>query len=185
VDTLRKNNPAVGKVVDTTFSLRPSESFTRFTHPFVNASIAYTPYMYAKAEFAKLWDNGKTDVAVERMIDGATKFNWGEFKAGLSEIGSAILHKPFADPAREAVAQRRLVTDTSQSDAVNLTDEEKQQETVAASAAPSMPNWRERVVAGTKEDAPEVGANKPKTYAEREEMRKVLEQAQPPTNSVH
>lgn len=92
------------------------QGFERFTRPAIHAAVAYTPYMYAKAEFANLWDNGKMDLAAERAIDGATRLNWGEFKAGLAEIGRAFTAKPFDDPAREAEAARRNQVDTSAAD---------------------------------------------------------------------
>jgi hypothetical protein len=44
---------------------------------------------------------------------------------------------------------------------------------------------RDRVVAGRKDDAPVVGAKRPKSYAEAEEMRRMLEELHPPTNSIN
>lgn len=92
------------------------EGFGRFTRPFVNASVSYTPYMWMKGETARLWDHGKTDYALERTIDGATSLNWGEFKAGVGEVWNALLHKPFDDAARDKEGERRIEVDTSAAD---------------------------------------------------------------------
>ena len=95
---------------------------------FINASISYTPYMYAKAETSRLWDTGKMDLAAERMIDGASSFNMGEFKAGLKEVWRAVQQKPFEDPLREAEALRRLHIDTSAADSDNMSSAEEYKE---------------------------------------------------------
>lgn len=84
---------------------------------FVNASISYTPYMFAKAETARLFDTGKMDLATERMIDGAAKLNFSEFKEGLGEVWRSVLQQPLKDPKREAEALRRITLDTSAADA--------------------------------------------------------------------
>lgn len=97
----------------------------RFVRPMVYASVAYTPYMYAKAEFSNLWDNGKMDMSAERMIDGATKLNWGEFKKGAHEVYRSILQRPLEDPLREQEAQRRLSSDTSPADVFTKTQAEQ------------------------------------------------------------
>ena len=180
-----------------------SQSFKRFTHPFVRASMSYTPYMYAKAEFANMWDNGATDMAAERLIDGVAALNWSEFKAGVGEVWNAVLHKPMDDPRREIEAQHRIEADTSAPEIFSdiqfkkqkhLEIEEIKRKEKAASfvekvetESKSLPasSWQERVVAGRSEDKPEVGANKPKNYAEQEAMRKALEEMQPPTNSIN
>jgi len=104
---------ALGARIKQSWGVPATDSFTRFTQPFARASMSYTPYMYAKAEFANLWDSGKMDYAAERMIDGAFGLNWHEFKAGTSEVFNAMLHKPFADPNREVEAQRRIQIDTT------------------------------------------------------------------------
>lgn len=149
--------------------------FSRFGRDFVNASVSYTPYMYAKAEFARVWDDGKMDMAAERMIDGAAKLSWGEFKAGAGEVWNTFLHRQLADPAREAEGQRRIALDLSPpDDADHLRREEN-----------NPLSWLERVIQGKPEDKPEVGGNNPKNYAEREEMRKALEKMHPPTNSIN
>lgn len=164
-------------MVRTPFSLRGEEDYTRFTHSFVNASVSYTPYMYMKAELANQWDDGKMDMSTERMIDGASGLNWGEFKAGARETWRSLLHKPLTDEKREKEAQRRIEIDTSPPAAVNYNDGHD-----AIKQQRAQSNWRERLVQGEK---PEVGANSPKSHAEREEMREALKDLQPPTNSIN
>ncbi len=154
--------------------------FKNVFNTYADAAVSYTPYMYAKAEFANLWDNGKTDLAAERLIDGATHLNWGEFKAGLREIGYAVLHKPLPDAARDREAERRIKIDTSAADTSLIAKNEMHGHHAPEEAAPL--SWRERVVQGEK---PEVGANDPKSYAEREDMREALKDLQPPTNSIN
>jgi len=175
--------------------------FERFTRPTIYAGLSYFPYMYAKAETANLWDTGKMDTATERMIDGAAGLNWGEFKAGAGEVWRAILHQPFADPAREAAAElrheRASVADSS------LSDEGNGEET----RHKYLTNWRERIISGpptparagfasTGNDASlgatykiakrQLVAEQPqKSHAEQEEMRKVLEELHPPTDRIH
>ncbi len=186
MDDLAVKYPRSGRFVKKLLSLKPdqpgkppTETFDRFTHPFVYASLSYTPYMYAKAEFAKLWDDGKMDLATERMIDGAASLNWNEFKCGTSEVWRSILHKPLEDDAREAEAQHRIKLDTSLPASVNLGGNGNGNHKVK-DKPPS--NWRQRVVQGEK---PEIGANNPKGHAEREEMREALKDMQPPTNSIN
>lgn len=176
----------------------------RFVRPMTYASIAYTPYMYAKAEFANLWDNGKMDLATERMIDGAFKLNWGEFKKGAGEVYKAVTYQKF-DPEREKEAQRRMLIDTSPPDVFLQTQAEQ-----VADKHDLAPNWRERVISG----APPKSADAPQKHselvkakggdgaalddykkakpsrpaeqlAEREAMRKALEELHPPTNSIN
>lgn len=83
---------------------------------FANASVSYTPYFYTKTEFAKLWDNGKMDTSIERMLDGVVKLDFGEFSGGISDIGNTIFQRPLSDPAREAAAQERIRNDISPAD---------------------------------------------------------------------
>jgi|GEM_PF-1496509 len=175
-----------------------------FTRPMIYAAASYTPYMYAKAEFANIWDNGKTDMAAERMIDGVAKLNWGEFKAGLGEVWNAVLYKPLADPEREKEAQRRTKLDTSPPDVFSRTWSEQHKaeleakknaagkRAVALRTPPqdSDISWQERVVSGPPttlkqevEAKPETAA--PKSRAEQEAMRKALEELNPPTNSIN
>lgn len=155
------------------------DSFARFNHGFINAAVSYTPYMYMKAEAARFWDDGRMDAAAERMIDGAAKLNWGEFKAGVGEVWHAFLHQPLADPKREAVAQHRKLLDTSLTDSVNLDSSHARAKQARREAALS---WRERAIQGEK---PEVGADRPRSHAEREEMREALKEMQPPTPSIN
>lgn len=81
------------------------------------AAISYTPYFFAKTDtFSKLWDHGRTDVAIERAIDGLTGLNMGEFGAGCSEIWQSLKGGPLKDPEREAAAQHAIKNDISPPD---------------------------------------------------------------------
>lgn len=169
----------------------------RFMRPMTYAALSYTPYMYAKAEFANLWDNGKMDLSAERMIDGLTKLNWGEFKKGAHEVYNTVLYRPLPEPEREAEAKRRMVLDTSPP-----ADFDKTQAEQIAAKHKLDSNWRERVITAPKERAPLVKAKggdgaslddykKPKPEAppdqlvERESLRKALLEMEPPTKSIN
>lgn len=185
-----KLNDAGGGVVGKKIKDWVGQDLRSLSNTYSNAAISYMPYMYAKAEFANLWDDGKMDMSIERAIDGATKLNFGEFKAGLREIGYSILHKPLPDIKREMEAQRRIELDDSAADVFIETKGQMQKDDVHAGLddtklKQAKLKWSERIVQGRAEDKPEVGANKPTTYAEQEEMRKALEQMHPPTNSIN
>lgn len=64
-----------------------------FTNRYVNGTMAYTPYIYAKNEFAHRWDNAQMDSSIYRAIDGAFSFNLKEMKAGMKDIRSALRQK--------------------------------------------------------------------------------------------
>ena len=175
---------------------------------FINASIAYTPYFWAKSDWlANKLDYGRMDAAVDRTLAGAATLNGGEFKEGLGEMWNATWQKPLKDPVREKYAQCLEATDTSPADNnfdVNpnaggtcdyLLVPEKKPESFAERARESTSaqplvsaarkegiGWKERLVQGEK---PEIGANDPKGHAEREEMREALKHMQPPTNSIN
>lgn len=176
-----RDKPRVKGVVYGALGLRrETENLRRFGHAFMNSAMSYTPYMYAKAEAANLWDDGKMDMSTERMIDGAASLNWKEFKAGAGEVWRSLLHKPLHDPEREQEAEKRIELDTSPPASVNFGAEEENWKRER-----KFSNWRERVVQAHPDDRPEVGRNDPKSHAEREEMRKALEDMHPPTNSVN
>ncbi len=88
----------------------------RFMDNYAKAALAYTPYFWAKTEFANLWDNGRMDEAVERMLGGVAKLDYNEFKAGIGEIADTMQLKPLSDPAREAAAKKRIEEDVSPAD---------------------------------------------------------------------
>lgn len=167
------------------------DSFNRFSRPMVYAAASYTPYMYAKAEFANLWDNGKMDMAAERLIDGAVKFNWGEFTAGAGEVWNAMLHRPMSEPAREAEGRRRMKLDTSPPDTFDKTQVEQMRDKKHHHGH----SWRERVfsgppaekkvIAAKEEEKAKAAPAKSGSYAEQEAMRKALEELSPPTNSIN
>ncbi len=160
----------------------------KFSNTYTKAAISYTPYMYAKAEFARLWDHGKMDMALERMIDGAVNLNWGEFKAGTGEVYKSVVFEPLADPAREAEGQRRIALDTSLPADVNLNDERMKQRKALEK---EKFDWRQRVVQGkpetkqTETTGSEKPAMKPASYVDQEELRKALHELTPPTSSIH
>jgi hypothetical protein len=171
--------------------MSPTTSFKRFTHPFVRASMSYTPYMIAKGETALLWDSGKMDMSAERMIDGAANLNWYEFKSGAGEVWNTFLHRPLADPVREAEGERRNLLDRAKPDIFAKTEAQIEAEERHAPAA----SWRERVITGAPAVQPvmekkEEGyahnvARKSSSHADQEEMKKVLRDVTPPTISVH
>jgi len=179
------------------------KTYKEISRNYVNAAMSYTPYMYAKAEAAHLWDNGKTDLAAERMIDGIAHLNWGEFKSGLGEVAAAVLHEPFSDPVREKEAQRRVRVDTSAAETFDREQEliEEQEDRAQLASAIKPGNWRERVISAAPEKKPvrgegaaledtykiasRVTPERKAKYAEQEEMRKALEELQPPTNAIN
>lgn len=178
---------------------------------FINASASYTPYMYMKAETANLFDNGKMDMAAERMIDGAFSLNKKEFKAGLGEVWRSMLQQPLRDPVREAQAQYRIKADTSAADAslrapADVIEEDQRIRAIEAKEkgedtnTPDLNNangtapqanipWEQRVIQGRSSQKADgyAAAMAPSTIsnAEREKMRKFLTEAVPPSNSRH
>ncbi len=189
----------VSKIYDAT--LKKTKTFEHMNtldaaDSFINASIAYTPYFWAKSDWlaAKL-DYGRMDVAVDRALAGAATLNPSEFSAGVGEVWQAVKQQPLKDPVREQYAQCVEATDTSPSDNsfdVNpnaggscdyiLKPHVEKPVPKHLKKKTELPNWRERVVQGEK---PEIGANNPKGHAEREEMREALKDMQPPTNSIN
>jgi hypothetical protein len=177
-------NKARGFLNDLPEKIGVSSPSKRSMDTYVNAAFAYTPYMYAKSEAARLWDNGRMDAASERMIDGAVGLNYREFKAGASEVWKSILDRPFADRKREEYALKRIREDSSPAD--SLTKEQGRID-VKQDISRSPFSWQDRIVSGK---PPEKFAEKPKddkqlNYAEQEAMRKALQELQPPTNSIH
>ena len=163
----------------------------RFMRPMVYASTSYTPYMYAKSEFANLWDNGKMDMAAERMIDGAAKLNWGEFKKGAHEVYKAVAHQPFEDAAREVEAQRRILVDTSPADSFRETQAAQNLNKKPEQAMSEGSSWRDRLISGPPVEKKILAQREEKafakkvSYAEQESMRKALEDLSPPTNAIN
>lgn len=187
---LDHNTGYVGKGVTRALGV---QSFNDLAPTFVRASMSYTPYMYAKAEAANLWDDGKMDMSVERLVDGAAKLNWGEFKAGASETWRSILHKPLADPEREKLAQHRIKIDgTPPADFLDTQDERRKAREAREQTAAPASSWQERVIAGQEDKEKDKEADKAAkperkagSYAEQESMKKALEQLKPPTSSIH
>ncbi|MBM3618204.1 MAG: hypothetical protein FJX23_06615 [Alphaproteobacteria bacterium] len=83
---------------------------TDFARTYVNASMAYTPYIFAKNEFALMWDNKSMDKAVDRTVDGMFSGKFSEVKSGVKDIAQVIAsrrkvkkdEKGFADSLRPA-----------------------------------------------------------------------------------
>ncbi len=153
-----------------------------FTNRFANAAIAYTPYMAAKYETARLWDDGKMDMAAERMIDGATRFSWGEFKAGAGEVWNSIMQRPLADPERQAESERRMKIDPSAPVDSRQTQAEQKQN------ASGMSSWQDRIVSGKADDKKAdklLIDSRPRSHAESEAMKKALVELKPPTSAIH
>ena len=85
-----------------------------FNRNHINAAFSYTPYMYAKAEFANVWDNAHMDMAIYEAIDGALEFDKNKFKTGVKEIGRAIAKqmpekKEWRDIVKEDLDANRKV----------------------------------------------------------------------------
>jgi hypothetical protein len=180
---------------------------------YINAAIAYTPYFWAKSDWlADKWDTGRTDAAFDRAIAGAMKLNAGEFRAGMHEVGRALKEKAFDDPVREQYAQCREATDSTPSDNkfdinpvqggncdkilheadhISFAGRVKKKDVSPAATekaqpkiAPSSPlNFRERMIHGGKKT--EVVSPRGVSHAEAQEMRKALEDFNPPTNSIN
>lgn len=97
-----------------------------FARSWVNGSISYTPYMFAKDEFARLWDNEVTDAAIYRTLDGVGAFNPKEIASGARDIWHAIWHQPVSEETyRQSLRQRGLIN--SRQDIRRL-DEDQQRE---------------------------------------------------------
>ncbi len=97
-----------------------------FAETFVNSSASYTPYMIAKAETALRWDRPKgadglngLDRASYRFIDGITRLNLGEIKAGLFDMREELIRPPSNRSINELRAQQR--------EAMRKTEEEAQE----------------------------------------------------------
>lgn len=192
-DWLDKNFASVTGPVKDALGIKPHEGFSRFTSPMSYAAFSYMPYMYAKSEAANLWDNGKMDLAAERLIDGATSFNWGEFKKGAHEVWRSVTFKDLPDEDREIEAQRRMWLDTSPAD-----DFETTQAQQFARKHKIPVSWRDKVFSGPTVRVPEKEpyknqhiakhiSNKKREgrYADHEELRRMLEELSPPTNSIN
>ena len=77
-----------------------------FSRMHMNAAFAYTPYMYAKAEFANVWDNVHMDKAINEALDGAFSGNRRRFKEGVHEVRLALTKDlPDKKDWREVVAK--------------------------------------------------------------------------------
>lgn len=81
----------------------------------VDAGLAYGPYFGLKTDVLGFsWDNPKMDMGIDRTIDGVTHCNIGEAFAGMREVKDTIINKPFEDPARQALVQKKMHVHTDQ-----------------------------------------------------------------------
>ena len=150
---------------------------------YTNAAFAYTPYMWAKREAAIEWDNGKTDMAAERMIDGVANLNLKEVKEGAGEVWRAILHKPFADKNREVEAQKRIQMSNTTMDGMTAANRKALTVTMPQDHGDGR-SWLERVISAPKQEKQPI-KKRDDSYSDNEEMLKLLRELQPPTNSIH
>jgi uncharacterized membrane protein YqiK len=154
-----------------------------------NAAFAYTPYMWAKRESAILWDNGKTDVAVERLIDGVADLNFKEAKEGTKELWKAVWHQPFDDPEREKIAKKRVLVDTSTPD--GMTKENAQALKKDTRYNDYGLSWQERIIQAAQKPKENKDYLKSKPIEKRPdkysdtEMAALLATLKPPSNSIH
>ncbi|MDE3060100.1 MAG: hypothetical protein KGJ06_03730 [Pseudomonadota bacterium] len=199
----RKQNKAV-KFVQRIFPDKGKEFFERcfsktgndFLDKTVKASVAYTPYFIAKDMATRYVDNARTDMGIETMIDGTLGLDWTKFRAGAMDVYYALTTQHLPDPAREAEAERRVKLG-------KMTLEEFTQGGGSDEIRPRWketgngPSWQERMVKGktvgsdgaSLDDKYKVARTdiqqKPSDYRNQEEMRKLLRESAPPTNSVH
>lgn len=95
-------DPALAARVEKSYEMAKN-----YSRRFSKASLSYTPYFFAKTDvLARRWDNERVDFALNRMIDGATNFNWGEFKAGFGEWMHGLRKEKLEDPKRENEVQK-------------------------------------------------------------------------------
>ena len=215
VELADRHAPQISNTLNNTFGF--TGGARAFKRDFVRG-FGYLPYMYMKGEAAgggfdlghgvKLggWDNGKMDMAAERMIDGAFKFDWREFKAGAQEVWYATQHKELPDPKREEEAQYRILTDETPADIFEADAEKAPLDHVQHSQLRSSKSrspkpaqspqlgWEERLFGKPKgsdgaslEDKYKTEKPQPQpiTLAEREKMRKALVELDPPTNAIN
>lgn len=82
---------------------------------FMDGSLAYTPYFMAKTDLlSTAYDTPRMDMAIDRMIGGIGHLKFGEFKAGAGEVLHSMLLRPFDDPNREKLAQKKMRTYSNQ-----------------------------------------------------------------------
>ena len=193
-------------------SSKSFHNYKKISDRFFNASVSYYPYMYVKAETAKLWDTGKMDMSAERLVDGLFSGNWKEVKAGAGEVVNTILQNPL-EPEREAEGQRRNDIDNSAADSFNDSQGSNVSEQVGKfrdkvkprpatdtkptadapwyaqprtqkTPAEQIP-WENRVFSGPKPENFTGTVDKKTSYTEREKLDRVLKEAQPYNNLIH
>lgn len=78
-----------------------------FSRRWVNAATTYPIYFMGKTDvLSAAWDTDRTDMGIDRMLSGITHFKGSEIKKGWNEYVRSLVREPFADPIREALAQK-------------------------------------------------------------------------------
>lgn len=89
-----------------------------FMRNMVDASMAYTPYFYAKAEFGLRVDDrpsdgslGHMDKAIYKFMDNTAALNWRGMKTSLKEmwhLGSTVNHDPISREGGLSAAEKKV-----------------------------------------------------------------------------
>lgn len=104
------------KPVARAFSKSPDYAgISKHAQRYMDATLAYTPYFMVKTDLLNTaYDTPRMDMAIDRMIGGIGHLKFGEFKAGAGEVLHSIMLRPFSDPNREKLAQKKMQTYTNQ-----------------------------------------------------------------------
>jgi len=167
----------------------------RIINDYVNAAFSYTPYMFAKRETQLLWDNGKMDMAAERLIDGATHLNLKEVKAGAGEIWKTLKQEKLDDKDHEEEAQKRINQDPSPAFGVTKADADYMKKhgyniPFFEREQPEI-SWKDRIVQAPPKEAKNRDELKYKPIPKRSdkysdnEMAAMLASLNPPSKSIH
>ncbi len=106
---------ALGNVFEKMVAPASSEGARNFAQNYVNAALAYTPYMIAKYETANWWDSPFMDAAIYRAEDGITSLKPKEVWEGIKDIGRVIAIKPVSYKTYcDAFTSRGLVNSTQE-----------------------------------------------------------------------
>jgi len=82
---------------------------------YMDGALAYTPYFMVKTDLlSTAYDTPRMDMAIDRMIGGIGHLKFGEFRTGAGEVMHTMLNRPFEDPDREKLAQKKMRTYTNQ-----------------------------------------------------------------------
>jgi hypothetical protein len=90
-------------------------ALSKHAQRYMDATLAYTPYFMVKTDLLNTaYDTPRMDMAIDRMIGGIGHLKFGEFKAGAGEVLHSVMMRPFNDPDREKLAQKKMRTYTNQ-----------------------------------------------------------------------